>query len=97
MITIAHPSQEHPSERVEGPLNDADHLAEGVDDIDESGSSNFGNPKLWDPHMGLKPLELDDCTSDGDLETESMFPDGAESKVNNAMIGMMANMDEWDA
>jgi hypothetical protein len=43
--------------------------------------------------MGLKPLALDNCASDANIEVEDVLPYGAESEMNGKMIDIMADLD----
>ena len=51
----------------------------------------------WDPHAGLKPLALDDCGSDANVEMEADLPYKAESEVSSVMVNMMIGLDDCDA
>jgi len=87
---------ERPSDDIEEPLGDVNCSAEDVDVVNEDSSSDFGDPKSWDPHAGLKPSEVDGYASDGDLESEDILPYGAENEVNGEMVNMMVDNEEWD-
>ena len=57
-----------------------------------------GVPTKWDPHVGMKPSQGDDGTSDGELELEDDLPYGGAIEVSRPMVKMMAalgNNDEW--
>jgi hypothetical protein len=82
---LAEQAQAPCSSSCDQPLNDAD-----LDD------NNTSTPDVWDPHMGLKPLALNDCISDADIEVEDVLPYGAESEINGEMINMMADLDDHD-
>jgi hypothetical protein len=75
-----------------------ENVDEVVNIVDEDDSDDFGDPKSWDPHAGLKPSEVDNYASDGDLEPESVdaLPYDADNEVNGAMVDMMVDNDEWD-
>jgi hypothetical protein len=65
-----------------------------LDDIDnDSEESDIGAPKLWDPHAGLKPLELDGHVSDADMEMEEDLPPRGE-EVRTSMVEMMVNLEQ---
>jgi hypothetical protein len=68
------------------PSDDAD-----LDDNDT------GTPDVWDPHVGLKPLALNDCASNANIEVKDVLPYGAESEMNGKMIDIMADLDDCDA
>ena len=58
--------------------------------------SDISVPDSWDPHVGLKPLELDGCTSDASVEMESeLLPEG-EEEVNAAMVNLMIDLEGCD-
>jgi len=71
------------------------------DDVEVAGVDpelDTGDPTLWDPHAGMKPSELDDCASDGELELEDDLPYGGAIEVNDPMLNMMFNLhddDKW--
>jgi hypothetical protein len=79
---LAKQAQAPYSSSCDQPLDDAD-----LDDDDT------GAPDAWDPHVGLKPLALDDYASYADIEVEDVLPYGAESEMNGKMIDMMADLD----
>ena len=66
------------------------------DGVDVDSESDTGMPDLWDPHMGLKPSELDGCTSDAGVEMESELPPGGEEEVNVVMVDLMINLKGCD-
>ena len=57
-------------------------------------NGDTGTPDIWDPHVGLKPLALDDCGSDADIKLENDLPYGAESEVSGVMVDMMVDLDD---
>jgi hypothetical protein len=67
---------------------------ENVDDDDVP--SDTGDPKLWDPHAGLKPSKHDGCASDGEVEIEDDLPYGGAREVNGAMVDMMLDLGNYD-
>ena len=52
--------------------------------------------ELWDPHAGLKPLPLDDCTLDANIEMEDDLPYGADTELSGTMVNMMVDLDNGD-
>jgi hypothetical protein len=44
--------------------------------------------------MGLKPLALDNCASDANIEVEDVLPYGAESEMNGKTIDIMADLND---
>ena len=71
--------------------------SDGAEVVDVDEEPITGDPRKWDPHVGTKPSELDDCGSDGEVELEDELPDGGDVKVNGPMVDMMVNLGEWDA
>ena len=67
---------------------------ENVDDDDVP--SDTGDPKLWDPHAGLKPSEHDGCVLDGEVEIDDDLPYGGAREVNGAMVDMMLDLGNYD-
>jgi len=71
------------------------------DDVEVAGIDpelDTRDPTLWDPHAGMKPSELDDCASNGELELEDDLPYGGTIEVNDPMLDMMFDLcddDEW--
>jgi len=53
-------------------------------------------PNSWDPHIGLKPSELDGCTLDASVEMESELPPGGEEVVNTAIVNLMIDLEGCD-
>ncbi len=68
---------------------------ENVDD-DNDNPSDTGDPKLWDPHAGLKPSQLDGRASDGEVEIEDDLPYGGAKELNGTMIDMMLDLGNYD-
>ena len=87
---------EQPSDDIKEPLGDVNCPAKDVDVVNEDSSSDFGDPESWDPHVGLKPSEVDGYALDGDLKSEDILPYGAENEVNGEMVDMMVDNEEWD-
>ena len=68
---------------------------ENVDD-DNDNPSDTGDPKLWDPHAGLKPSQLDGRASDGEVEIEDDLPYEGAKELNGVMIDMMLDLGDYD-
>ncbi len=66
------------------------------DGVDVDSESDTGTPDLWDPHVGLKPSELDGCALDASVEMESELPLGGEEEVNAAMVDLMIDLEGCD-
>jgi len=49
-------------------------LLGGVEVINDDKEPDTGDPTLWDPHVGMKPLQLNGCASDGELKLEDEVP-----------------------
>jgi hypothetical protein len=77
------PSRARPSGDVEGDDNDPF-------------DSDAGVPKLWDPHAGLKPSEVDGQASDDEVEIEGDLPYGGDKEVNSMMVDMMVELGDCD-
>jgi len=75
----------HPSGDIDCPQDDVE--VAGIDP-----ELDTGDPTLWDPHVGMKPSELDDCASDGELELEDDLPYGGAIEVNDSMLDMMFDL-----
>ena len=58
--------------------------------------SDIGNPKLWDPHAGMKPSKCDGHTLDGEVEIKDNLPYGGALEVNSAMVDMMVDLGDYD-
>jgi len=58
--------------------------------------SDTGDPKLWDPHTGLKPSMHDGHTLDGEVEIEDDLPYRGMREVNGTMVDMMLNLGNYD-
>jgi len=81
-------------------------LGDVNNDNDEPFDLDAGDPKsLWDLHMGLKPMPLDEAALDKALdeavldeegEIKSDVPYGAEKEVNGPMIDMMVELGDCD-
>ena len=69
-----------------------------MDGIDEGNSnrSNTGDPELWDPNIGLKPLQQDNWGPDGEMQVEEDLPYGGAREVNSAIIDMMIELSDYD-
>jgi len=68
-----------------------------LDDIDnDSDESDTGAPELWDPHAGLKLLELDSHVLDADMEMEEDLPPGGEEEVCAFMVKIMVDLEQCD-
>src|SRR6266851_5881345 len=65
-------------------------------DDDNPFDSDAGDPKLWDLHVGLKPLLLDGETSDGEDNIEGNLPYRGAKEVNSTMINMMVELSNCD-
>lgn len=80
------------------PLGNIDSSQGGIEVAGIDPELDTGDPTLWDPHVGMKPSELDDCASDGELELEDDLPYGGMIEVNDPMLNMMFNLyddDKW--
>ena len=66
------------------------------DGVDVDSESDTGMPNSWDPHIGLKPSELDGCTLDASVEMESELPPGGEEVVNTAIVNLMIDLEGCD-
>ena len=58
--------------------------------------SDTSMPSSWNPHVGLKPSEGDNYTSDADVKMESELPPGGEGEVNAAMVKLMIDLKGCD-
>ena len=67
------------------------------DDANVTVDDDTGAPNVWDPHTGLKPLALDDCASNANIEMEDDLPYGGESELSSEMIDMMVDLDDCNA
>jgi len=67
---------------------------ENVDNDDVP--SDTGDPKLWDPYAGLKPLKHDGCALDGEVEIKDDLPYGGAREVNGMMVDMMLDLGDYD-
>ena len=67
---------------------------ENIDDDDVP--SDTGDPKLWDPHAGLKLLKHNGCALDGKVKIKDDLPYGGVREVNGAMVDMMLNLGDYD-
>jgi len=67
-----------------------------VDDnvSDDSDESDTGPANLWNPHTGLKPLELDGDALDSEIDLDGNLPYGATFKVNDLMMEMMISLED---
>jgi hypothetical protein len=74
-----------------GPFHD--QPSDGANNTNDNTSMLDG----WDPHMGLKPLALDDCGLDADIKMEDNLPYRAEDKVSSVMVDMMVNLNNGNA
>jgi len=105
-----HSDTEDPKcERSQAPSPSPSH-AHPSGDVDNNDNEPFdldaGDPKsLWDLHMGLKPMPLDEVALneasdevalDEEGEIESDVPYGAEKEVNGPMINMMVELGDCD-
>src|SRR5713226_7827800 len=63
---------------------------------DANTDDDTGAHKLWDPHAGLKPSPLDDCTLDTNIKMEDDLPYGADTELSGTMVNMMVNLDDGD-
>jgi len=85
------------------PLDDIsrllDEVIESVEVIDDLEiNSDTRVPTKWDLHAGMKPLQGDDGTSNGELELEDNLPYGGAIEVSHPMVKMMAALgdnDKW--
>ena len=80
------------------PLGDIDCPQGGIEVAGIDPELDTGDPTLWDLHAGMKPSELDDCTSDGELELEDNLLYRGVIEVNDPMLDMMFNLrddNEW--
>src|SRR6266851_7341532 len=74
------------------PRSSSTPSLKSVDDND----SDTGNPKLWDPHAGMKPSKRDGHALDGEVEIEDNLPYGGAKEVNSAMVDMMLDLGDYD-
>jgi hypothetical protein len=58
--------------------------------------SDTGNPKLWDPHTGMKPSKCNGHMSDGEVKIEDDLLYGGVKEVNGAMVDMMLDLGDYD-
>ncbi len=58
--------------------------------------SDTGVPDSWDPHVGLKLLELDGCALDAGVEMESELPPEGEEEENVVMVDLMIDLKGCD-
>ena len=66
-------------------------------DDDEPFDSDAEDLKsLWDLHIGLKPMPLDEAALDEKGKIESNVPYGAEKEVNGLIIDMMVKLGDCD-
>jgi hypothetical protein len=84
--------QEQPCTQSPGPSRLQPTESDGVDVDSES---DTGTPNLWDPHVGLKPSELDGCALDAGVKMENELLPGGE-EVNVAMVDLMINLEGSD-
>ena len=61
---------------------------------DGGDQSDTGPRKKWDPHAGLKPSRRDGKASDGKLDFEDDLPSGAAFEMNDAMVKMVAKLED---
>ena len=67
-----------------------------ADSINTDSESDTGALDLWDPHASLKPLELNGCALDADIEMEDDLPSRGDWEVSASMVNMMVNLEERD-
>jgi len=58
--------------------------------------SDISVPDSWDPHVGLKPSEMDGCTLDANVKMKDKLPPGGEEEVNVAMVELMIKLEGCD-
>src|SRR6266851_3420320 len=84
-------------EQSHAPSPGPSHLRPAESDgIDVDSESDTSAPDLWDPHVGLKPSEMDGCTSDANVEMEDELLPGGEEEVNMAMVELMIKLEGCD-
>ena len=75
----------HERSRALSPSPHHAHPLENVDDDDDD-PSDTGDPKLWDPYAGLKPLQLDGCASDDEVALVGKLPYGVNKSLTCLII-----------
>ena|SRR5260221_9236233 len=56
--------------------------------------NNISAPDIWDSHVGLKPLALDDCAFNADIEMEDDLSYEGKSEMSSKMIDMVVDLDD---
>jgi len=74
----------------------AQPLGDVEGDDNDSFDSDAGVPKLWDPHVGLKPSEVDGQVSDDEVEIDGNLLYGGDKEVNSMMVNMMVELGDCD-
>jgi hypothetical protein len=79
---------------VSSPSSSSAPSLENVDDNDVP--SDTGDPKLWDPHAGLKLSKHNGCALDGEVKIEDNLTYGGAREVNGVMVDMMLDLGDYD-
>ena len=87
---VVHPDDVMHSDDVACPPGDVEVIY-----VEED--ANTSDSALWDPHMGMKPLPLDDCASDGKLELEDELPDRGAVELHHPMLKLMVKLARYNS
>ena len=84
------------SDNIACPLTDGAKVID-LNDVQVDKQPITGDPRMWDPHAGMKPSELDNCGSDGEVELKDKLSDEGDVEVNGPMVDMMVDLSDCDA